>query len=164
MEENDRKNQNKKRNSRIRGALIGGAAGDALGYAIEFNSEIDIFNTYGKSGISEYDLDKKTGKALVSDDTQMTLFTACGILIGATRMAERGVAGRPSGYMRYTYLDWLCTQGFKEPDYITRSWITNIPELNNERAPGRTCLLALGKREMGSRDNPINGSKGCGGI
>lgn len=68
------------KNDKIRGCLLSGAIGDALGYAVEFQRESQIFSRYGKDGITEYDLDKKTGKALISDDTQMTLFTATGIM------------------------------------------------------------------------------------
>lgn len=66
---------------KIQGCLIGGAAGDALGYAVEFMSAGNISKCYGKNGIDHYKLDMETGKALVSDDTQMTLFTAAGILL-----------------------------------------------------------------------------------
>lgn len=62
---------------KYRGCLIGGAAGDALGYAVEFDREDAIFSKYGEEGITEYDL--KNGVAQISDDTQMSLFTATGI-------------------------------------------------------------------------------------
>lgn len=65
---------------RIRGCLFGGAIGDALGYTVEFWQEDMIFQKYGSNGITEYEL--TDGKALISDDTQMTLFTATGILEG----------------------------------------------------------------------------------
>lgn len=65
---------------KYRGCLIGGAAGDALGYAVEFLDEDAIFKKYGKKGITEYDLVNHTGR--ISDDTQMTLFTANGLLLG----------------------------------------------------------------------------------
>ena len=68
---------------KFRGCLIGGAAGDALGYAVEFLREKQIFRKYGKHGITEYDL--TNGVAQISDDTQMTLFTANGLLLGMTR-------------------------------------------------------------------------------
>ena len=70
---------------RTRGSIIGGAVGDALGYPIEFLSEPLIFELYGESGITEYDLNRETGKAQISDDTQMTLFTANGYLFAETR-------------------------------------------------------------------------------
>lgn len=55
--------------NKIRGSLAGGAVGDALGYAVEFWGEEQIFGKYGERGITEYELDSFTGKALISDDT-----------------------------------------------------------------------------------------------
>jgi len=68
---------------KFRGCLVGGAAGDALGYAVEFCRWGDIREEYGREGIQEYKL--KSGEALISDDTQMTLFTAAGLLSGKAR-------------------------------------------------------------------------------
>ena len=64
---------------RALGCLVGSAVGDALGYAVEFEHWPYIRNTYGDKGITRYQL-AGNGKALISDDTQMTLFTAAGIL------------------------------------------------------------------------------------
>ncbi len=85
--------ESKQRLDKIRGCLIGGAAGDALGYAVEFDSESQIFMRFGKEGIRAYAPDPVSGKAQISDDTQMTLFTANGILFGDTRAALRGIGG-----------------------------------------------------------------------
>lgn len=76
---------------KIRGCLVGGAVGDALGYAVEFKREREIFGTYGKNGITEYMLNKHTGQAIISDDTQMTLFTAVGILAKSGRGILRNI-------------------------------------------------------------------------
>ena len=65
--------------SKIRGSLIGGAAGDALGYEVEFMSDAAIRARFGPDGITDYEL--SDGKALFSDDTQMTLFTANGLAV-----------------------------------------------------------------------------------
>ena len=73
---------------KIRSSLIGGAIGDALGYPVEFiYSFEEIQKRYGGRGITRLDthqhwLDEaeQAGKAIVSDDTQMTLFTANGLL------------------------------------------------------------------------------------
>ncbi|MBO5567536.1 MAG: ADP-ribosylglycohydrolase family protein, partial [Clostridia bacterium] len=77
----------------IRGCIFGGAVGDALGYPVEFLQEEQIFKKYGKNGITTYAKDSISGKALISDDTQMTLFTANGLLVGDTRRAMRGIRG-----------------------------------------------------------------------
>ena len=155
---------------RIRGSMIGGAAGDALGYAVEFDREGDIFRRYGAEGIQEYELDSYTGKALISDDTQMALFTANGILFGETRGSLRGMGGVPSIYMSDFYEEWLWTQKMSFEEYWerdhyrkTRSWLMHVPELFSSRAPGLTCLSAISEK-MGSVEEPVNKSKGCGGI
>ena len=83
---------------RISGSLMAGAAGDALGYTVEFMSRKSILAQYGSKGITKFDL-SSDGKALVSDDTQMTLFTACGMLMGVTRGYMRGIGGQPEKYV-----------------------------------------------------------------
>jgi len=72
----------------IRGCLMAGAAGDALGYTVEFWSKQQIHSRYGEQGITQFEL-ASNGKVLVSDDTQMTLFTANALLMGITRWAMR---------------------------------------------------------------------------
>ena len=76
---------------KYRGCLFGGAVGDALGYPIEFRNAEEIFTIYGENGIQDYELFH--GKAYISDDTQMTLFTANGLLEGYTRLYLRGIMG-----------------------------------------------------------------------
>ena len=88
---------------KYRGCLIGGAAGDALGYAVEFLSEGMIFSRYGESGITEYEL--TNGVAQISDDTQMSLFTANGLLYAAAHAMTENFAG----CIELCYKDWLKT-------------------------------------------------------
>ena len=144
---------------RFRGCLIGGAAGDALGYPVEFMSEGRIFQKYGERGITAYE--PEDGKALISDDTQMTLFTAAGLLAAAAR--------EDTEYLRYfhaSYLDWLRTQEERAPlpDAPRASWLAGVPELYDLRAPGNTCLSALRSGRCGTIEDPVNNSKGCGGV
>lgn len=156
---------------KVRGSLFGGAVGDALGYPVEFFSEEIIFSRYGENGIREYELDPESGKALISDDTQMTLFTANGILVVNTRASMQGIGIYPHDYIQMSYLDWLRTQvmTFEESRKQPRgdrdgciSWLADVPELYSRRAPGHTCLSAL---DMYKNDEiPQNNSKGCGGI
>ena len=157
--------QNRNRNTPeyFRGCLIGGAIGDALGYAVEFLSYPSIVAKYGKDGITKYD-NKEGQKALISDDTQMTLFTANGILIGKTRTIIRGFGADPYCYVHSTYKDWLKTQGYKTECEHKYSWLLDVPELHHRRAPGNTCLAALQEKEMGTIDKPLNTSKGCGAV
>lgn len=149
---------------KIKGCLYGGAVGDALGYPIEFRKAEEIFAIYGEKGISSYELFH--GKALISDDTQMTLFTANGLLVGYTRQCLRGIMGPWQSYIELAYKDWLITQENSYPSETSycRSWLLNCEEFYINRAPGNTCLLALRGKECGSLDNRINSSKGCGGV
>lgn len=147
----------------FRGCLIGGAAGDALGYAVEFMREDRIFSRYGKRGITEYEL--RDGAAEISDDTQMTLFTAAGLLAGKAAGSTES-AGGYAGHIHRAYLDWYRTQTEEYPlkggEKYTR--LADVPGLFHRRAPGSTCMSALGSGKAGSPEEPINNSKGCGGV
>ena len=146
---------------RIRGSLMAGAVGDALGYTVEFMSRNSILSRYGAKGITEFELSPE-GKALVSDDTQMTLFTANGMLMGVTRGYMRGIGGRPEGYVGHAYLDWYYTQTGKKKDDYRCTWLRDLPEMAQLRAPGNTCLSAC--ESLFQREEVRNNSKGCGGI
>ncbi len=148
----------------IRGSLFGGAMGDALGYPVEFLKREEIIKQFGDNGISEYALNSK-GLAEISDDTQMTLFTANGILIGITRGKLRGIMGPLQGYVWKSYTNWCEMQMGLNPEGAQRfSWLMDVPEMGENRAPGTTCVHALMKQREGSVENPLNDSKGCGGI
>ena len=147
----------------VLGCMIGGAVGDALGYAVEFMSYDSIVKEYGERGITRYRLDRH-GVAEISDDTQMALFTAAGILLGMTRGQMRGIMGRIDTYCHWAYLDWLHTQEWKSrhEDARVDSWLMDVPELYAQRAPGNTCLSALRSLEAGKEVR--NNSCGCGGV
>ena len=150
----------------IRGSLMAGAAGDALGYPVEFMSRSQILHDYGADGITHFVIDHD-GKALVSDDTQMTLFTANGMLMGITRGCMRGIGGKPEDYVDGAYIDWYYTQtGKKQSDPYGHdfhfTWLRDLPELAHNRAPGTTCMSAC--ESLLEHKMPQNYSKGCGGI
>ena len=149
----------------IRGCLMAGAAGDALGYKVEFMSRRAILSRFGKQGVTKFALDNN-GKALISDDTQMTLFTANGMLMGLTRGYMRGIGGRPEKYVDIAYLDWYYTQTGKKREMLIDdwhpTWLRDLPEMAQLRAPGNTCLSACESLFRGEKVQ--NNSKGCGGI
>lgn len=147
--------------NKIRGSLLGGAMGDALGYAIEFSSYEDIVGTYGSNGIKRYEL--QDGKARFSDDTQMSLFTANGLLIAFTYNKMHGLMQWPASYIREAYIEWYQTQQVDFGEIQNpKCWICGIPELYVSRAPGLTCLHSL--RNLMNFKKVANDSKGCGGI
>jgi ADP-ribosylglycohydrolase len=149
---------------RIRGSLIGGAIGDALGYPVEFIYSFgEIQKRYGECGITRLDTwqsrledAEQAGKAVVSDDTQMTLFTANGLL----NAKKQGISLKFG--ICSAYVEWYLTQiGKKSPKYKD-CWISDVPELNHRRAPGNTCMSSLDDIYRGKA--PMNNSKGCGGV
>lgn len=149
---------------RIRGSLIGGAIGDALGYPVEFiYSFKGIQERYGERGITRLDTklfwlneNEQNGRAVVSDDTQMTLFTANGIL----NAKRQNIA--PKYGICLAYIEWYLTQIDKKSGKYKDCWIARIPELNKRRGPGNTCMSSLYAIYKGYE--PINNSKGNGGI
>ncbi|HJJ97395.1 MAG TPA: ADP-ribosylglycohydrolase family protein, partial [Methanocorpusculum sp.] len=91
--------------SRVTGSLLGGALGDALGYPVKFTSLDDIERKYGTAGLPACLVpNPHTGFACFSDATQLTLFTAEGLIHAAKTGAE------PVKSVYRSYLRWLYTQ------------------------------------------------------
>ena len=86
---------------KISGCVFAGALGDALGYVVEFDLYSSIKNKYGKDGIQ--DLLRTGEEAIISDDTQMTLFTMEGMSVETEDEVEEKI------YL--SYLKWAQTQG-----------------------------------------------------
>jgi ADP-ribosylglycohydrolase len=146
---------------------LGGAVGDALGASVEFLSLDEIRRTFGPDGIQE--LAPAYGRVgAITDDTQMTLFTAEGLIRAHVRYSERGICHPPS-VIHHALLRWLLTQGetsraFPKGDAEwPDGWLVQRQELFSRRAPGMTCLSAL-KASVKFGDEARNDSKGCGSI
>ena len=151
--------------SRFRGCLLGGAVGDALGAPVEFLDLDEIVRAYGEQGIRDYA--PAYGKlGAITDDTQMTLFTAEAMLC-----AHLGAAlhGHEPDFFRAavgSYARWLMTQ--ENSRSLTSanakpSWLLQQKKLFSRRAPGTTCLSAL-QASRGRVARATNDSKGCGGV
>ncbi len=146
-----------------RGCLLGGAVGDALGAPVEFMSRDQIFKKFGPGGIKEFV--PAFGKlGAITDDTQMTLFTAEGAMRGWVRGNVRGICPM-TGVIARSYQRWLHTQGqhHEMHDDGLSGWLIGHKELFSRRAPGITCLSGL--QNMRKPDDAArNNSKGCGGV
>ena len=65
--------------SRFQGCVLGGAVGDALGAPVEFMKRDAILRRFGAAGITTY-APANGGLGTITDDTQVALFTAEGLL------------------------------------------------------------------------------------
>ena len=140
--------------SRMIGCLLGGAIGDAMGYPVEFMRYSDIARHFGGAGVR----DLSNGDQ-ISDDTQMSLFTAEGLL-NAHRSGRSAVKSVYRSYLR-----WYYTQcGVRMPGAKYEGGLLREAAIFASRAPGTTCLSSLSSGKMGTLANPINHSRGCGGV
>lgn len=146
--------------NKCRGSLVGGAVGDALGYAVEFLSLDEIRKIYGQRGITDYKLNS-SGIAEFSDDTQMSLFTAEGLL---TAIAENKTSVDDiTPYITTAYKHWYFTQT-RPASHLDGSHLSHVKELWSQRAPGMTCMSAMQTIISVPGTEVANNSKGCGGV
>ncbi len=162
---------NKRKIEHFKGCIIGGAIGDSLGAPIEFMSIDQIRSTRGDQGLTDYS-EEYGRKGAITDDTQMTLFTAEGLILSKVRKEYQGDDGVISA-VYHALLRWLYTQETNlQGDLIQNHGtcsivdgvLTGYKELFSLRAPGNSCLSALKSGRMGTIESPINDSKDCGGV
>ncbi|MDO9410072.1 ADP-ribosylglycohydrolase family protein [Patulibacter sp.] len=154
--------------NRFRGCLLGGAVGDALGAGIEHDSLSRIRHRFGPDGL-QGPAPAYGRESAITDDTQMTLFTAEALLRTYTREAERGIPDDPVLQLDEAYARWLRTQGEQSRRWKDQSAVPSTVERlltgpDARRGPGRTCIAAMRGSVAGSPEEPTNSSKGCGGV
>ncbi|MFD8690050.1 ADP-ribosylglycohydrolase family protein [Streptomyces sp. NPDC059651] len=165
------------RRARVRGCLLGGAIGDALGNPVEFLSLAGIRRAHGEQGVQGLTADEDGAVGRVTDDTQMTLFTAEGLIRAHSRAVSKGIGGAETAVIKHAYLRWLDTQNHPAPparggdDLVRTGWLRQQPWLYARRAPGNACLTGLAAgytpdpRGPVGEPGPVNtGSKGCGTV
>jgi ADP-ribosylglycohydrolase len=122
------------------GCMLGLAIGDALGFPTEFLSLEDIRRQFGTLGVTDYVAYHRFALGTFSDDTQMSVALAEGLL-------EAPDAS----------LDSLMTAA-------ARRFIAWARSPENNRAPGMSCLAGCRRLEEGFswRESGVPDSKGCG--
>jgi ADP-ribosylglycohydrolase len=122
--------------------MLGGAAGDALG-----------------------------GLGQITSATQMSLFTAEGLLRGQVRFWTKGIGPIYSLMVGHSYLRWVQTQiPDIDVDVHKDGWLYKVPGLHANRTPDRVSIMALKSlRELGQNQDMTfvqakNNSRGCGGV
>jgi ADP-ribosyl-[dinitrogen reductase] hydrolase len=129
---------------RVRGCLLGLAVGDAYGAPLEFLHRREILSKFGPDGPDDLAPWGGLPGGSYTDDTQMSVATARGLL--DWRAASGWAPGAAVDHdalaqaVWQRYLDW----------YRSREW--------EGRAPGTACLKAL------RNGKPVADNKGCGGV
>ena len=146
------------------GCLLGGAIGDAFGAPLEKLSLEGIKRKF--NGKLHHLIKQKDGVANFTDDTQMTLFTADGLLKGIINST-----GEEPDYscIQKAYKNWYKTQtsSFEELERTNDEdfkGLMKLKELYQTREPGYTCLKSLSSERTGSIEERINNSAGNGGV
>jgi ADP-ribosylglycohydrolase len=127
--------------SRHLGTILGLAIGDALGAPVEFFTIDEITKRYGSDGIGDLEPWAGFSAGTYTDDTQMSLATANGLIDARTRFEHRDPQ-----FVVEVVLEW----------YL--KWLESQDDPRERRAPGQTCMDAL------RSGIPVGRSKGCGGV
>ncbi len=141
------------RQDAIAGSLVGLAIGDALGFPAEFRTRNQILATFGPRGLTDfvavhderwpeppYIMGTRHPPATYSDDTQMTIAVAKGLLDAASSDVDIVMNAIAGHFVTWSRAD------------------------NNDRAPGETCMTGCRSLEQGVpwREAGVANSKGCG--
>ncbi|MFC4905357.1 ADP-ribosylglycohydrolase family protein [Kocuria oceani] len=131
----------------VRAALLGGALGDAIGYRAGADAP----------SAEHPDPDGGAGRLLVSDDTQLTLYTL-DALLEVVEWANDGQPADETACLWLAYLRWLRTQGVPHPSEAPRPLPRRLDEhevLHAVRDPAGTVLEALRSGRMGEVERPL---------
>ncbi|MFE6919415.1 ADP-ribosylglycohydrolase family protein [Nocardia sp. NPDC057663] len=153
----------------VHGCLVGGAIGDALGAPVETKSLHRIRAEYGHLGVSDDAADLR-----ISEETQLTAFTVEALIRGSVRARAKGIGGATLGLLQQGMLVWLRGQVRDLPDhrFALHSSLSDHPELTEQRGVANSVYTALRQAAergaptspLGTRDQPINNSKGSGAV
>lgn len=144
--------------------MFGAALGDALGSRFHSFPSKSMRNNIIPTDLetlfdAQYELE-------ISNETQMALFTAEGLLRSETREHVNGISHTPS-VVYSAYLRWLFTQGydrFSVLNEIYDGYLISLPEMRRRKYPGIASISALRTGEKGEISEPINNSRGSDGI
>ena len=159
--------------SRVRGSLLGGAIGDQLGAGVEFEPIDRICQVHGPAGITGFVPSYGRPEGRFTDDTQLTLFVAEGLIRADNQAWKKGDCD-PLVPLTDAHLRWLHTQGVpadgedgveaKGFGKVVSGWLIEQPVLHHQRAPGNSCLMGLKALPRNPLVPARNDSKGCGGV
>lgn len=159
---------------RFIGCILGGAVGDSMGFVVEGLAPLEMEQYFEDGRITRPYINEETGTALISDDTQMALFTMDGMMWAYIRCNNRGIGSYEASGVWQSYARWYYTQtNIILDDYIIHKHehepvalssigvktILEYDELYSNRNPSEESLLSLESMQMGTLEVPISGFK-----
>ena len=133
-----------------RGCLLGLAVGDAMGSTVDNKNWEEICRDYGPNGLLGYDLQHEYAE--VTSYTQLAVFAANGLLVGATR-------GREDAYGLYiakALREWARSQQFRAGTEKTMCWVAQVPSLRRRLCMDTRMLDTLTRETLGTPEHPVN--------
>lgn len=170
-------NKSEKYMDKFEGAIMGSAIGDAFGYPLMKMDFDEICGTFEKKGAMELAISRKTKTALFTEATQMSLFTADGILWAQNEhMADENAA--VANYVFYSYQMWLYmqTKTIAGPEYewlFDKKQNPNISSLLKSKGLGRSrrlndsnidALLDAKDNNYGTLNKKVNDNTDAGAV
>ena len=141
-----------------RGCLLGLAVGDAMGSSVDNKNWEEICRDYGPNGLLGYDLQHEYAE--VSSYTQLAVFAANGLLVGATR----GRADTYSLYLTKALREWAKSQQFRTGTEKTMCWVAQVPSLRRRLCMDTRMLDTLTRDTLGTPERPANPFTSPGGL
>lgn len=170
------------------GGLLGEAVGDAFGYFLnrlsmqEIVEERDTFSIVpylevASAATLESAVLEDLDDTIVSEQTQLLLFTMEGMMIGNQRERRRGATNLISVCF-FSYQRWLYTQGFSLADK-EYEWVLDEQRMEfssplfmsdvlfHDRTISDSCskiFSMIHNQDYGTIEQPINDDTGCGSL
>ena len=144
----------------FKGCLLGLAVGDAMGAPVDGKTYGDICQMYGPAGLLGYD--SANGLAEITSYSQVAMFSANGLLVGAARV--RTSADDQLRYITAALKEWARVQHLPGAPENRICWLRQVSQLRRRRCMDPRTLDALTRDVLGSPDAPANQSAGAGTL
>ncbi|MCP2260837.1 ADP-ribosylglycohydrolase [Streptoalloteichus tenebrarius] len=152
--------------ARILGMMLGGAMGDAIGRSVAATSFEETQERLAAGS--------DTSTLQISENTQLTLFTAEGLIRAHTRLRHSG-EDDAVGAIHHAFQRWLHTQGVPWDDARTTDtpntpdgWLVTERRLFARRSATTTvmaaCHQASALEHLGQRKEPVNEARDAGAL
>ena len=141
------------------GCMIGAAIGDALGTPIKGLMPDERREKFGKKGITDFVI--TDGKAQISENTQLCMFTADGLIKSSLRNGDDDLPDFRNIYN--SYQDWRNARKlYYEPN--NHGWVSNIREFYKKNNQEFVCTEVIDLGIPGSIEFPVNENKDSEGL